>query len=194
MADVNLTAQLNITAPSQSQLSAAKRKIQTSLNNVNANIQLKGSTATLTSLKQINRQTRDVTTQTQLMGRAVGDAARRFASYTSAAVIVGRFAQQLSRATSDAIKFEREFIKISQVFDKTVPQLSSLKGEISSLAREFGLSANVITKTSVVLAQSGLTAKETEKALRSLTKTTLASTFNNISQTAEGAVAILAQF
>ena len=39
-----------------------------------------------------------------------------------------------------------------------------------------------------------MTARETQIALNSLAKTTLASTFENIGQTAEGAVAIIAQF
>jgi TP901 family phage tail tape measure protein len=65
---------------------------------------------------------------------------------------------------------------------------------MSDLSREFGLSATVIAKTSVILAQSGLTAKQTEQAMSTLAKTTLAATFDSIASSTEGAVAIMAQF
>ena len=45
-----------------------------------------------------------------------------------------------------------------------------------------------------ILAQTGLQAAQLEVALSALAKTTLAPTFENIEKTAEGAVAILAQF
>ena len=44
------------------------------------------------------------------------------------------------------------------------------------------------------LSQAGLSARDTKGSLESLAKTTLAPTFDDITQTAEGAVAVLAQF
>ena len=49
-------------------------------------------------------------------------------------------------------------------------------------------------QTSRILSQAGLSARETEVALKALAKTELAPTFDNISRTAEGAVAIFNQF
>jgi hypothetical protein len=180
MASVDVQVNLQL---SQRQLNAVTRQIQSSLGNLSAK-----------NLTTIDRELNKGAKSAQTFGEAIGLSARRFVAYTSAVAVVGRLSSALTRATRDAIKFEREFVKLAQVFDTSVKSLGSLSGEISNLSKEFGINANVIARTSVVLAQSGLSARDTEKALRSLAKTTLASTFEDIGKTAEGAVAILAQF
>jgi len=180
MASVDVQVNLQL---SQRQLNAVTRQIQSSLGNLSAK-----------NLTTIDRELNKGAKSAQTFGEAIGLSARRFVAYTSAVAVVGRLSSALARATRDAIKFEREFVKLAQVFDTSVKSLGSLSGEISDLSKEFGINANVIARTSVVLAQSGLSARDTEKALRSLAKTTLASTFEDIGSTAEGAVAILAQF
>ena len=184
-----LNVQVQVSGPNRGQVSAVKRQIQNQLSNINADVQI-GSK----SLQNVNKELEKGRRSAQSFGDAIGLSARRFVAYTSAVAVVGRLSSALTRATRDAIKFEREFVKLAQVFETSTRNLDGLSKEISSLSREFGISANVITRTSVVLAQSGLSARDTEKALRSLAKTTLASTFENIGKTAEGAVAILAQF
>ena len=180
MASVDVQVNLQL---SQRQLNAVTRQIQSSLGNLNAK-----------NLTTIDRELNKGAKSAQSFGDAIGLSARRFAAYTSAVAVVGRLSSALARATRDAIKFEREFVKLAQVFGTSAKGLGSLNREISNLSQEFGINANVIARTSVVLAQSGLSARDTEKALKALAKTTLASTFEDIGKTAEGAVAILAQF
>ena len=180
MASVDVQVNLQL---SQRQLNAVTRQIQSSLGNLNAK-----------NLTTIDRELNKGAKSAQSFGDAIGLSARRFAAYTSAVAVVGRLSSALARATRDAIKFEREFVKLAQVFGTSAKGLGSLNKEISNLSQEFGINANVIARTSVVLAQSGLSARDTEKALKALAKTTLASTFEDIGKTAEGAVAILAQF
>ena len=189
-----LTFQVVLTPPSGGNVSALRKQIQSGLGNIQANVQLNNAATANKQINAIGASTKKATRETKSFGDAIGLAGRNFAAYTSAVAIVGRLSIALSRATRDAIKFEREFVKLAQVFDTSVGNLKGLNNEISALSQEYGLSANIIAKTSVVLAQSGLTAKETERALRALTKTTLASTFQNIGLTAEGAIAIIAQF
>ena len=189
-----LTFQVQLQAPRNSNVTAIKRQIQAGLGNIQANIQLKNAVSANKQINSITNSTKEATKATRTFGEAIGIAGRNFVAYTSAVAIVGRLSVALSRATRDAIKFEREFVKLAQVLDTNVGNLKGLNREISGLSREFGISANVIAKTSVILAQSGLNANEVAKALRTLSKTTLASTFQNIGQTTEGAIAIIAQF
>lgn len=189
-----LTFQVILTPPTGGNVSALRQQIQAGLGNIQANVQLNNAATANKQLNAISASTKKSTKDTKNFGDAIGIAGRNFAAYTSAVAILGRISIALSRATRDAIKFEREFVKLAQVFDTNVKNLEGLSNKISQLSQEYGLSANVISKTSVVLAQSGLTARETQIALNSLAKTTLASTFDNIAQTAEGAVAIIAQF
>ena len=127
-------------------------------------------------------------------GEAIGLSARRFVAFTSAVAVVGRLTSAISQATREAIKFEREFVTLAQVFDTDVRSLRGLQNSLSDVSKEFGLSATVVAKTSVVLAQSGLSAKQTEQAMKTLAKTTLAATFDSIASSTEGAVAIMNQF
>ena len=85
-------------------------------------------------------------------------------------------------------------IKISQVTGQAVQQLKGLEDTISSLSKSLGVNSKELLSTARILAQTGLRAKELEVALEALAKTTLAPTFDDITKTAEGAVAILAQF
>jgi hypothetical protein len=189
-----LTFQVILTPPTGGNVSALRQQIQAGLGNIQANVQLNNAATANKQLNAISASTKKSTKDTKNFGDAIGIAGRNFAAYTSAVAILGRISIAISRATRDAIKFEREFVKLAQVFDTNVKNLEGLSNKISELSQQYGLSANVIAKTSVVLAQSGLTARETQIALNSLAKTTLASTFENIGQTAEGAIAIIAQF
>ena len=194
MASDTILIQMRLQAPSQAELTAATRQIQRALSNISANVQIKNGPQAVQSLKQIKTGTDAAKGSMTTFGEAIGLSARRFVAFTSAVAIVGRLTSALSKATREAIKFEREFVKLAQVFDTDVRSLSNLQNSLSDLSREFGLSATVIAKTSVVLAQSGLTARQTEQAMRTLAKTTLAATFDNIASSTEGAVAIMAQF
>ena len=194
MANDSILIQVQLGAPSRASLNAVTRQIQGALSNINANVQIKNGPQAVQSLKKIKTGTDAAKGSMTTFGEAIGLSARRFVAFTSAVAIVGRLTSALSKATREAIKFEREFVKLAQVFDTDVRSLSNLQNSLSDLSREFGLSATVIAKTSVVLAQSGLTARQTEQAMRTLAKTTLAATFDNIAASTEGAVAIMAQF
>ena len=194
MAASDLTFGVDIRPPSRSNTSRVRQTIQQQLGDVQLDLRMRGGRQAQQDLAGINQKTKDATKSTKSFGEAIGIAGRNFVAYTSAVAIVGRLGIALSRSTRDAIKFEREFVKLAQVLKTSVSGLGGLSKEISELSREFGLSANIIAKTSVILAQSGLNAGQVAIALRALSKTTLASTFQNIGQTTEGAIAIIAQF
>ena len=193
MADDSILIQVQLGNPSRANINAVTRQIQSALNNVNADVQIKNGPQAVESLKKIKTGTDAAKNSMTNFGEAIGLSARRFVAFTSAVAIVGRLTSALSQATREAIKFEREFVKLAQVFDTDVRSLGNLQNSLSDLSREFGLSATVIAKTSVVLAQSGLTARQTEQAMKTLAKTTLAATFDSIASSTEGAVAIMAQ-
>jgi TP901 family phage tail tape measure protein len=100
----------------------------------------------------------------------------------------------LSNAIQTSIDFERQLIKVAQVTGKGVGELRDLTNEITSLSTGLGVSSQSLLEVTTVLTQAGLTATETKIALNSLAKAALAPNFDSITQTAEGAIAILAQF
>ena len=94
----------------------------------------------------------------------------------------------------DAVSFEKEIVKISQVTGNSVNELSGLKDEINRLATSLGTSANQLAETSRIIAQTGRSAAEIQPILAALAKSTLALTFGSITDTTEGLIAALGQF
>ncbi|GAH40415.1 unnamed protein product, partial [marine sediment metagenome] len=85
-------------------------------------------------------------------------------------------------------------IKVAQVTNTSVGGLGKLTKQITTLATTFGVSSAKLIEVSRILAQTGIGAKNTAIALDALAKSTLAATFGDINQTAEGSIAIMRQF
>ena len=118
----------------------------------------------------------------------------RFTGLAIATRAVSLFTNTLGSAIREAIDFERELVKVSQVTGKSMESLQGLTNTITRLSTSLGVSSTSLLSVSRILAQTGLSARDTQTALATLAKTELAPTFDNITQTAEGAVAILNQF
>jgi TP901 family phage tail tape measure protein len=149
------------------------------------------STSKLKEVKQATDEARDAAED---FGRAAGLAGRRFAGFSLVAGTFLTVIGGIKKGLSDAIEFEREFIKISQIGSITTTDLKKLNNEIGRLATTFGVSSKEILQTSITLRQAGLSVKDVTVALEALSKTNLGASFTNLKETTEGAVAILAQF
>ena len=187
-----LTAQLQLQAPNN--VGQVVQQIQNQLNGINVNIQVQGSQQAQKQIQQVTQSTNQATTAAERMGKAFALSIRRFAAFSIATRGVGLFTSSLSNAIQTAIDFERELIKVSQVTGKSITQLRGLTNQITSLSTGLGVSSNDLLNVTTVLAQAGLTAEDTSKALRVLAKSALAPNFDSITETTEGAIAILAQF
>lgn len=127
-------------------------------------------------------------------GEQAGLALRRYAAFTVAAGTVFKFSQAVREAFTEAISFQREVVRLSQVTQKTVREMQPLVDTITSLATGFGVASKELVGATRILAQAGLTADETATALKTLAKTELAPTFDNIIDSTEGAIAVMRQF
>lgn len=192
MAKFVLTAQLQLQAPSN--VRQVVSQIQNQLKGINVDINVRGSNQAQRQIRQIADESNRATTAAGNMGRALGVSIRRFTGLAIATRAVSLFTNSLGAAVKESIAFERELVKISQVTGKTVSQLKDLTNTITSLATGLGVSSTSLLQTSRILSQAGLSARETEIALKALAKTALAPTFDDIGRTAEGAVAIFNQF
>jgi len=187
-----LTAQLQLQAPNN--VRQVVQQIQSQLSGVNVNVQVQGSAQAQRQLQQVTQSTNQATTAAERMGKAFSLSVRRFAAFSVATRAVSLFTNTLGNAVQDAIDFERQLIKVSQVTGKSISQLRGLTKQITSLSTGFGVASSDLLEVSTVLAQAGLTAEDTAVALRTLAKAALAPNFDSITETAEGAIAILAQF
>jgi len=248
MAGFNIVAQIQLQAPTN--LSRIASQIRSSLQGINANINLNLSSGALnsinnltSSINNLNASIRGLNTSTATLnttfanfasnanrfnsavsnttsnlqaqavaavanakaiksaseaaeefGKAAGLAGRRFLGFTLIAGSVAGTIVALKNAVTEAVAFEREFIKISQINNITAGELAALNNEITRLATSFGVSNKELVNTAVTLKQAGLSAKEITSAMEVLAKTTLAPSFENIRDTTEGVIAIMSQF
>ncbi|MHA2404611.1 MAG: phage tail tape measure protein [Candidatus Kariarchaeaceae archaeon] len=146
---------------------------------------------------QVTRANQSLKTQ----GALVGTLGKRFGSVAKQAIafgVISRPIYDLQRAFTgavrDAVKFEREIVRISQVTGKSVQELGSLTDQINKLATSLGISANELAETSRVIAQAGIRGKDLEQVLNALARSTLAPTFGKITDTTEGLIAAFGQF
>ena len=187
-----LTAQLQLQAPKNTQQVVSQMRRQ--LSGINVNVGVQGAPQAQKQVAKVNQQVQTLNKSGARLGKTFGLAINRFAAFTVASRAVSLFTNNLASATKEAIDFERELVKISQVTGKSVKELSGLSNTITKLSVSLGTSSKDLLATSRILAQTGLEANNLEVALKALAKTTLAPTFEDITKTAEGAVAILAQF
>ena len=187
-----LTAQLQLQAPTN--VGQVVNQIQSQLNNVKVNVQAQGTAQATRQVQQVTKATQQASNAAAQLGKNFGLSIKRFAAFTIATRAVSLFTSTLSKAIEEAIAFERELIKISQVTGKSISQLRDLTNEITRLSTTLGVSSTSLLSTSRILSQAGLSADETRIALDALAKSQLAPTFDDIGQTAEGVVAIFNQF
>ena len=187
-----LTAQLQLKAPANTQQVVSQMRRQ--LSGINVNVGVQGAPQAQRQVAKINQQVNKLNKSGARLGKTFGLAINRFAAFTVASRAVSLFTNGLANATREAIAFERELIKISQVTGKTIQELSGLNNTITQLSVNLGTSSKDLLATTRILAQAGIQARDLDVALAALAKTTLAPTFEDITKTAEGAVAILAQF
>jgi hypothetical protein len=192
MAKFVLTAQLQLQAPTNT--GRVLTQIKNQLSGVKIPIDVKGAAKAQKQIKKVADEAKRADSAAQSMGRSFGLAVKRFAAFTVASRAVSLVTNSLANAVEEAISFQREMIKIAQVTGKTVQELQGLQKTITDLAIGLGTSSKDLLTVTRILSQAGIKANDLNVALTALAKTTLAPTFTDIEQTAEGAVAILRQF
>ena len=186
-----LDARLRVETPN---LKPHAQKMRSDLSGVSTDVQVNGIGPAVQKVKKLKRTLDKTRASADALGKTFALSFKRFASFSLATRFVGSFTSGLSNAVGEAISFEREMVKISQVTGKSLKQLKGLSDEITRLATTFGVASSKLVGVSGILSQAGFSALDTKTALEALAKTELAPTFDDITQTAEAAVALFNQF
>lgn len=187
-----LTAQLQLQAPTNT--AQVVRQIQSQLQGVKVDLQLRNAQKAETEIRGLSDSLEKADKSASKLGGTLRASIRRFTALAIATRAVSLFTNTIGKAIESAIDFERELLKVSQVTGNTMTDLRGLTNEINRLSTSLGVSSQSILSVGRILSQAGLDARETQVALSALAKTELAPTFDDITQTAEGAVAIFNQF
>ena len=121
-------------------------------------------------------------------------AVKRFAAFSIVTGVIYAFTGAITKGLQAFIAFDSEMIKLQQVTGQGAVGISSLEKEITRLATNLGVSSDALARVATTLAQAGLSANDTRIALSALAKTDLAPSFDDMTQTTEGAIAAMRQF
>ena len=150
--------------------------------------------ATVKNMNKVKSSAASATSEIESFGKSAGLAVKRFAAFTVATGAIFGFVAAVAKASSEAISFQNELVKISQVTGSTIKSVQSLGDEVSNLSVKYGISSKELLNAAKTLAQAGFSARETKKALDSLAKSTLAPSFDDLGNTTEGLISIFGQF
>lgn len=127
-------------------------------------------------------------------GRVSGLAVRRFAGFTIATGAIFGLIDAIKSAIGEAIDFQKSMVTLAQVTGNTVQGVGALEKEVSRLSISLGVSSSELLGVAKTLAQAGLTANQTKKALDAIAKSSLAPSFDSMAETTEGLIAAMRQF
>jgi hypothetical protein len=194
MARFVLTAQIQLQAPTNTRQVIGQIRNQLGNQPVQIPVTVKGAAQAQTAIQNVTKATNQASSAAEALGRSFGLAVKRFAAFTVASRAVSLFTNSLASAVDQAIQFQREVIKIAQVTGDSDNRLKNLTKTITDLSTGLGVVSADLLAVTRILSQAGVRGRDLEVALEGLAKSTLAPTFDDITQTAEGAVAVLAQF
>jgi len=127
-------------------------------------------------------------------GRELGGYFIRFSAFSLAAASVLKLINSIRQINDEAVDFDTNLVKISQTLFTTRRSLGGLTEEIFKLSTGMGSSSQELVNASLILAQAGLSAKDTTKALRVLSQTTISPSFKDMNNSVRGMIAIMGQF
>ena len=146
------------------------------------------------ALQNTGKNVRQVGNEIQEFGKDAALAIRRFAAFTVATGVVFGFVRAIQSATKAALDYEREITKVVQVTGASAGSISKLKATIDDLSNSLGVDANELAALSRTFAQTGQSIDQVRASIRAVARSSLAPSFGEMKNTAEGLIAALAQF
>ena len=195
--------QLDALNKSATAANVSVKKLNVSLGNVSTSLReiaiatskLATSTNSMSqSVNKTNKATQNATTVTAGFGKEAARAIRHFAAFTSVTAGVYTLTNAIKQGYNEFVTFNSELVKLSQVTNQSIGELQGIQKEITRLSVSLGVSSQDLIVVSTTLAQAGFSANETKVALEALAKSTLAPSFENITDTTQGAIAAFRQF
>ncbi len=145
-------------------------------------------------VEKIGKKVAGANSELTKFGEQASATVKRFSAFLLIANSFNSVSNAIQASYSKAIQFEKQINKVSQVTGTAYKDLGGLTSEIRRLSIGLGVSSDSLANVALTLAQAGISARDTKKALDVLAKTELSATFDNINNTTEAAIAIMAQF
>lgn len=127
-------------------------------------------------------------------GQQLGVVSRRVGAFFIVIKAIDAVQSAFREGVGQAVAFQHEMVRLSQVGGVSSHAIAGISQEIGRLAVSVGTSSQQLAGVATTLKQAGLSADDTRIALSALAKTTVAPTFESITNTVEGSIAAMQQF
>lgn len=196
-----LNAAFGSTTTSATAASAAIKAFGNSINSVKINNVPQQINAAANAVNKLNKASASsakdlgsASAEMQEFGKQAGLAIRRFVAFSTVTSVIYGLTNSISQGVQAFIDYDKELVKLQQVTGESSSGLAKLQEQITNLSTTFGVSSKDLTSVASTLAQAGLSARETEKALKALALSSLAPSFDDMNETVEGSIALMRQF
>ena len=190
--NINVAIGVNIPKNVQNQINALNKQLN-NLNSTNQKV-TSGANSAASSIQGIGNQAKQTSNAMQVLGKETALTFKRFAAAGIVTATFFKMTQAIGTAIPKALEFERGLVRLQQITGSTRKGLDKLKNSVNSLAKNFGKDANELLELSQIFAQTGQNLRQVEASVRAVARSSLAPTFGEMKQTAEGLVAALNQF
>ena len=179
------------------------KNVQSQLNNLNNTLTKTGksnkgvSTSGLQAVNTLNsmgKSAKHAGGAMHMLGKETALTFKRFAAAGIVTATFFRMTQAISEAIPKALEFQREMVRLQQITGKTSKELNGIQKSVRGLSTQLGVDANELANLSKIFAQTGQSIREIQASVRAVARSSLAPTFGEMEQTAEGLVAALNQF
>lgn len=206
---INADVKINLAQDTKSKLTttnAALKEIQRNIIAINsassnlgnnfgkATVAIKNMGAAGKEINSITVSTGKLNNNLDKTGNTIAAVTARFSAFVLVAQTFNKVAASIGEGVTEALDFQRELVRLKQVGDDTSYTIKSIGDQAIRLGKNLGTSSNELIKVASTLRQAGLSANDTKLAMETLAKTRLSPSFTDLTNTVEGAIAVIGQF
>ena len=191
----NLPLQLLIQPPTQANLSGIRRQIESSLAGLNVDVvDSKNFAQTNAAIQKTSKQLDRGRQSANQFWDTLEGKARGAVAYTIVNTALLKLTSTVSQATREALKYETELLKISQVTGDSVKLTRDYSKSLVDISTKYNVTLSKVAQLTRTLTQTGLSFREAAKGAEILARTSLLATFDSLTSTTEGLIAVMQTF
>ena len=194
MAGYDFTFNMSLQAPANADVNKVRKTIEAGLKGIKIDLDTKGMRNARAEVDRVGRSAKNAAVGANDFADSITMKGRSFAAYAVASSAIIRLTGAMSNATREALKLEKEIIKIAQTTGQSNRVMKNNSHIILNISREYGVASTKVAKLVRVLTQTGMAFREAAKGASILAKTELLASFENLEKTTEGLIVLMASF
>ena len=193
MTEYNLTVEMNLQKPNAANLARVRQSLENSLGDIDIRITPGAAAKTRSEIQAVDKAIRSTNNSAKELTVNLGSF-QELLSRTIMITALNKVVGAISNANREALRYESELAKLAQVTRKTNSEIKENSEELIKISRFYNIASSKVAQLTRTLSQTGLSLREAAKGAEILAKTSLLATFDSLSSTTEGFIAIMNTF